>query len=87
MNIVFRVNYGTRPGQSLWLRLAATFGDGPRVAETVPLQWLNQDQWQGTLELSGKGPLRLEYHYQLRQAGNGVELDEWLAPRVLELDS
>lgn len=84
MKIVFRVNYRTHPGQSLWLKLAARLGGGKIEERTVPLGWLNPAQWQGSLELHGKRPLRLEYHYQLRQDNNGVELDEWLAPRVFE---
>jgi 4-alpha-glucanotransferase len=87
MKLVFRVNYRTRPGQSLWLKLAALFtANGARVAEVLPLRWLNPEQWEGTVELDGSGPLRLEYHYQLRQEANGVEFDEWLAPRVMQVD-
>lgn len=87
MKIVFRVNYHTHPGQAIWLKLVAMFTtSGVRVAETRPLQWLNDEQWEGAVELDGHGPLRLEYHYQLRQESNGVEFDEWLAPRVMRVD-
>jgi 4-alpha-glucanotransferase len=87
MKIVFRVNYRTRPGQALWLKLAAGLGDGARLEQTLPLYWLNPEQWEGTVDLDdGPGTPRLAYHYQLRQEGNGAELDEWLAPRVLEPD-
>ena len=87
MKIVFRLNFHTVPGQSIWLSLVAFFtGSGVRVQHVLPLRWLNDRQWEGALELHGAGPLRLSYHYQMRQEGNGVKLDEWLAPRVLEVD-
>jgi 4-alpha-glucanotransferase len=87
MQLVFRVNYHTEPGQSLWLKLVAFFtGSGARIEQGVALRWLNDRQWEAVVELQGLGPLRLSYNYQLRQAGNGVKLDEWLAPRVVEVD-
>ena len=87
MKIVFRVNYHTHPGQAIGLKLVALFNaSGVRVAEVIPLRWLNAEQWEGAVELDGSGPLRLEYHYQLRQEGNGAVVDEWLAPRVMQLD-
>ena len=73
MKIVFRVNYHTHPGQAIGLKLVALFNaSGVRVAEVIPLRWLNAEQWEGAVELDGSGPLRLEYHYQLRQEGNGA---------------
>ncbi len=87
MQLVFRVNYHTVPGQSLWLKLVAfVTGSGARIEQGVALRWLNDRQWEAVVELQGLGPLRLSYHYQLRQDGNGVKLDEWLAPRVVEVD-
>jgi 4-alpha-glucanotransferase len=81
MQIVFRLNYHTTPGQTLWLKYS-TAGE---VHET-PLAWLNDKQWQGQIDVCGSGRLRLSYHYQLRQSSNGVVLDEWGTPRVCELD-
>ena len=87
MELVFRVNYRTVPGQSIWLKLVALFtGSGARIEQVLPLRWLNERQWEGAVELQGTGPLRLSYNYQLRQEGNGLKLDEWLAPRLMELD-
>ncbi len=87
MQLVFRVNYRTVPGQSLWLKFAALFtASGVRVEQVLPLRWLNPQQWEGSVELEGTGPLRLSYHYQLRQESNGLQLDEWLAPRIVEVD-
>jgi len=87
MQLVFRVNFRTVPGQALWLKLVALFtGSGVRIEQVVALRWLNEQQWEGSVEIHGAGPLRLSYHYQMRQEGNGLQLDEWLAPRVVGLD-
>jgi len=87
MKIVFRLNYHTVPGQSLWLELAAILSDGRvRFDQVLPLRWINDSQWQAEIELHGPEPVRLEYHYQLRRECNGVELDEWDGPRVVPAD-
>ena len=60
MDLVFRVNYRSVPGQSLWLNLAAFFtGSGVRIEQVLPLSWLNERQWEVTVALQGSGPLRL----------------------------
>lgn len=86
MNIVFRLNYHTVPGQSLWLKYSTVLDEkGVRFDQVVPLQWLNDGQWEARVKVRGAGRFRIEYNYQLRQA-NGVELDEWHAPRTAEID-
>jgi 4-alpha-glucanotransferase len=87
MKIVFRLNYHTVPGQSIWLRYSIELGgSGIRFDQVSSLDWLSDQQWEATVELEGTGLLTLEYSYELRQSGNGVQLEEWLAPRVVELD-
>jgi 4-alpha-glucanotransferase len=87
MKIVFRLNFHTFPGQSLWLKLATLLEEtGSRFEQVLPLRWINEGQWQVELDVQGAGPLRLEYSYQLRQDYNGVELDEWNGPRTAEAD-
>jgi hypothetical protein len=87
MKIVFRVNFHTDPSQSLWLKHATVLGAGAaRVEQVLPMRWLNGSQWEIGVDLAGAGALRVEYSYQLRQEGNGVELDEWDGPRVVEVD-
>ena len=83
MKIIFRLNFHTIPGQSLWLKLATILDEsGVRIEQVLPLRWLNQGQWQTEIDVHGTSPLRLEYSYQLRQDSNGVELDEWNGPRT-----
>lgn len=87
MNIVFRLNYHTVPGQSLWLKYSTVLDEkGVRFDQVVPLQWINDRQWEVRVEVSGAGRFRLEYDYQLRQSSNGVKLDEWHGPRTTEVD-
>ena len=87
MNIVFRLNYHTNPGQSLWLKYSTVLDEnGVRFDQVVPLQWINPEQWEVRVEIHGAGKIRIDYHYQLRQSGNGLRLDEWHGPRSADLD-
>lgn len=87
MKILFRVNYHSTSGQSLWLKLAIVLNEsGSYIEQTLPLRWLNDLQWQAELDLRGNAPVQLKYSYQLRQDHNGVELDEWNGPRIAIAD-
>ena len=87
MKIVFRVNYRTVPGQSLWLKLATVYQEKElRFDKELPLHWLDEWHWETTVEIHGGGPARLEYSYQMRQEDNGVVLDEWSGPRCAGVD-
>jgi 4-alpha-glucanotransferase len=87
MNIVFRLNYHTVPGQSLWLKYSTVLDEkGVRFDQVVPLHWINDQQWEARVEVHGAGRFRIEYAYQLRQSSNGVMLDEWHGPRIAEVD-
>jgi 4-alpha-glucanotransferase len=80
MKIVFRLNYHTVPGQSLWL-----INSIDQNIESIPMRWLNDEQWEISLDFSENQNLPTEYHYQLRQE-NGVELNEWKSPRLIHVD-
>jgi hypothetical protein len=85
MKIIFRLNFHTVPGQSLWLKLATVSACSQvRIDQVLPLRWINDRQWQAELDVHCEGALRLEYSYQFRDGGNGVELDEWDGPRVAD---
>ena len=85
MTIVFRLNYRTVPGQSLWLHLDG-LSDGVAMRFEIPLRWSDEWHWEATLEIPGDRELRLDYTYQMRQEGNGVVLDEWAGPRRVVAD-
>ena len=57
MNIVFRLNYSTVPGQSLWLKYSTVLDEnGVRFDQIVPLRWLNSGQWEASIIVSGVPP-------------------------------
>ena len=86
MKIVFRLNYQTVPGQSLWLKCTGCFDEEGVFSERVlPLQWINNEQWETSINVTGKYQLELKYYYQLRQADE-FELDEWHIPRNARID-
>lgn len=87
MTIVFRLNFHTTFGQTLWLKYATVASaGGPSFEQLVPMRWLNDQQWEILVDVRGTGPVEMIYNYQLQQDFNGVELDEWLAPRSVTLD-
>ncbi|MCX8495554.1 MAG: 4-alpha-glucanotransferase [Akkermansiaceae bacterium] len=83
MKVIFRINYRTVPGQSVWIRYSTQVGGVDRYLE---LHWLNESQWEGAIEVDETGRLLIEYLYQMRQKSNGVALDEWHGPRVVDID-
>ena len=63
MNIVFRLNYHTVPGQSLWLKYSTVLDEkGVRFDQVVPLRWLNDGQWETSVEVRGTGCFKIEYN-------------------------
>lgn len=70
----FRVAYGTKLGESLWLQITTRQGENP-VAQELPMTWLDSGHWQ--LEVVQDFPVDavLEYNYVLREGG--VSLREW----------
>lgn len=87
MKIVFRVNFRTVFGQSIWLKLATLpAAGGFRMEQVLPLRWINEGQWEAEIHVDGSGPLKIEYCYLFREESNGVELEEWGGPRTAELD-
>lgn len=83
MKVIFRINYRTVPGQSVWIRYSTQAGCVDRHLE---LHWLNESQWEGAIEVDGTGRMLIEYLYQMRQESNGVALDEWQGPRLVDVD-
>lgn len=81
MKIVFRVDYHTVPGQSLWLKLTIA-GDGNERG--LPMRWINERKWQTEIKIEQAQDL--QYVYQLRDESNGVVLDEWAGPRTVVAD-
>jgi 4-alpha-glucanotransferase len=87
MRILFRPNYHTVPGQSLWVKLAVILeGTDTRFEQTLALEWLDESHWQAEHVVHASCRLRLEYSYQFRDGRNGVVLDEWDGPHLATAD-
>jgi 4-alpha-glucanotransferase len=87
MKIVFRINYHTVFGQSLWLKLSMVLNEnGTRFEQILPMHWINDRQWELCMEVQGTGAIQVDYQYQLRQDSNGIQLDEWPAHRSVQVD-
>ena len=72
MKIVFRVNYQTVPGQSLWVKLATVLnGSDALIEQVLPMRWINERQWEAVHMVRATCRLRLEYAYQLQDERNG----------------
>lgn len=83
--IVFRLNYRTVAGQSLWVRISLRIGSST-FEHLLPMRWINGDQWQAEWETAwntGQGFLLFTYRYLFRQESNGIELEEWGSPRMI----
>jgi len=87
MKIVFRLNYHTRPGQSLWIDVATYMGEAEVwESQELPMQWVNPEQWEAELEVNAKQLLSIKYAYQFREESNDMRLNEWGKPRELKVD-
>ncbi|MBK1881548.1 4-alpha-glucanotransferase [Luteolibacter pohnpeiensis] len=83
MKVIFRLNYRTSPGQSLWLRLTAFTGTESSV-HFLPLQWLNEEQWQVHIDTEAEVEC-IEYFYELHHDDSGLQLEEWGGPRSFRI--
>jgi 4-alpha-glucanotransferase len=84
MKLIFRLRFGTKPGQSLWLTgNHPLLGDG-RVDRALPLQYLNTEFWQATLNLTaGEIPdAAISYNYIVRNADSSA-VQDWGSDRVI----
>ena len=73
MKVFFRLNYHTEPGQSLWLKYSTVLNEeGVRFDQVVPLQWLNDRQWQTCVEVRGTGKLRVKDAQTAENSGHGL---------------
>ncbi|MGA0845264.1 MAG: 4-alpha-glucanotransferase [Luteolibacter sp.] len=78
MKILFRLNYHTEPGESMWLNLGIIGPDSNmRLNQVLPMRWINHEQWQTEIEIEGNESVELSYHYQFRRESNQVEFNEW----------
>ncbi len=87
MKIVFRLNYYTRPGQSLWVKVSRCVGDPCFWEnEVIPMKWRNSQQWELEYTSDATDVIGLRYHYEFRQESNELVLEEWGGGRTVEVD-
>lgn len=84
MTITFRIRFSTKFGQALFV-----VGNYPVLGNNdcetaVPLQYLDQEFWQGSIEIptNGCGLSGLQYRYILKDA-EGKAVEEWGKDRVI----
>jgi len=78
MKFILKLRFHTNVGQSLWLTgNHPLLGDG-QPDRALPLQYLNDEFWQGSLHLPDDEALRTEvaYNYILRDPG-GTFIYDW----------
>ena len=84
MKVHFYLRFHTQLGQSLFV--SGNIGSlGNNVIEqAAPLEYLNNDFWQGAFEMDTKDIARLSYKYILRNA-DGYSIFEWGDDRSIDL--
>jgi 4-alpha-glucanotransferase len=84
MKLIFRLRFGTKPGQSLWLTGNHPLLGGGRSDRALPLQYLNAEFWQATLDLPAGNisDAAITYNYILRNADSST-VQDWGSDRVL----
>jgi 4-alpha-glucanotransferase len=82
MKVTFRLRYRTQFGQSLYLTgKHSLLGDGDS-GKAVPLQFLNGESWQVSLEWTASANERISYDYILKSVDGAVAQD-WGRNRTL----
>jgi 4-alpha-glucanotransferase len=84
MKLIFRLRFHTKVGQSLFITGNHDQLGGGQIERAVPLQYLNAEFWQTTIQLpDGAVPdAAITYHYILRSA-DGSTVQDWGNDRVI----
>lgn len=83
MKFTFKLRFHTNPGQSLWLTGNHPLLGNGEIAQVFPLQYLNAEFWQGTLEFSESPESAIIYNYVLRNADGSMVCD-WGRDKAME---
>jgi 4-alpha-glucanotransferase len=84
MNVTFRLRYRTQFGQSLYLAGNHPLLGGGNVEKAVPLQFLNNESWQVSLDWPSSTNERISYDYVLKNVDGSV-IQDWGRDRALAL--
>lgn len=77
MKFIFKVSFHTSSGQSLWLTGNHPLLGNGRPEHALPLQYLNDEFWQGILEFppNPAPPAKIIYNYILRDSDSSLVYD------------
>lgn len=80
----FYLRFSTQYGQSLWVSGNCTALGSDDVAQAIPLNYLNNEFWQASIEIADAKDIdSINYRYLLRQE-DGNEIMEWGDDRVVD---
>ena len=82
MKVTFRLRYRTQFGQSLYLTGGHPRLGGGDVEKAIPLQFLNAESWQVTLDWTPAQNEQISYDYLLKNADGSV-VQDWGRDRAL----
>jgi 4-alpha-glucanotransferase len=82
MKVTFRLRYRTQFGQSLYLLGNHPLLGGGDVEKAVPLQFLNDESWEVSLDWTPATNERISYDYLLKNADGSV-VQDWGRDRAL----
>ena len=82
MKLTFRLRYHTRFGQSLYLTGEHPLLGGGDIKKAVPLQFLNDELWQASLQWSPVANEQIRYEYVLRNPDSSI-VQDWGRERWL----
>ncbi len=85
MKVNFTIRFSTKFGQALFVSGNHTVLGNNDFNKAVPLQYLNEEFWQGTIEIPSSvfGLSDLQYRYILEDT-DGIQIVEWGNDRLIQ---
>src|SRR6185503_515318 len=84
MTIHFYIRFYTRPGQSLAVTGNTEELGNNTIEKALPLTWLNNDFWTGSLTLKTPPVEPLHYHYVFKDT-DGTSVMEWDDHKIIAI--
>lgn len=86
--ITFRIKYHTVIGQSVFVSANHSLFGNDDPAKAFPLNYLNENYWQGTIEIPGNQPLdtAISYHYIVANTDGSIT-EEWGTDKIINYNA
>src|SRR4029077_8393659 len=83
MKIHFYLRFHTKVGQALFVtgNIQALGNDDP--VHAFPLKYMNEEFWQGTVEIEAAKSVTIQYSYLFKTEEDGSVIREWGADRLI----